>query len=88
MRPLGVYGPKGEQVANLHVPMLPYDEHRANARLMAEAPAMLAALQYASATLRESAKQHRLQGDGTGHGEACERARDEVLAILDRVGEV
>lgn len=39
-----VYGPEGEQIANMHVPMLPAEEHRANARLIAEAPAMLDAL--------------------------------------------
>lgn len=33
-----VYGPQGEQVANMHVAMLDQEEHRANARLIALAP--------------------------------------------------
>lgn len=40
-----VYGPKSEQVANMHVAMLPRDEHRANARAIAAVPALLEALE-------------------------------------------
>ena len=39
-----VYGQQGEQVANLHVPMVESDENKANARLIAAAPELLAAL--------------------------------------------
>lgn len=42
-----VYGPEGEQVAGLFVPMLPEEENRANARLIAAAPALADALQWA-----------------------------------------
>lgn len=40
-----VYGPQGEQVANMHVAMLEQGEHKANARLIAAAPDMLLALE-------------------------------------------
>jgi hypothetical protein len=40
-----IYGPKGEQVADMFVPMLQDAEHRANARLIASAPALLAMLE-------------------------------------------
>jgi hypothetical protein len=36
-----VYGPQGEQVANMLPCMLERDEHNANARLIAAAPALL-----------------------------------------------
>lgn len=40
-----VYGPQGEQVANMFVPMLPEVEHYANARLIAAAPEMYEVLE-------------------------------------------
>lgn len=40
-----VYGPQGEQVASLHVPMLDVEENKANARLIASAPELLEALE-------------------------------------------
>jgi len=39
-----VYGPQGEQVANMLPCMLERDEHNANVRLIAAAPALLEAL--------------------------------------------
>lgn len=44
-----IYGPKGEQVADMFVPMLQDAEHRANARLIASAPALLAMLERVTA---------------------------------------
>lgn len=38
-----IYGPVGELVADMTVPMLPNAEHRANARLIAAAPDLLQA---------------------------------------------
>ena len=38
-----VYGPQGEQVADLRADLLPPGENRANARLIAAAPKVLAA---------------------------------------------
>ena len=40
-----VYGEDGAQVAPLHVPMVPKEENRANARLIAAAPELLEALE-------------------------------------------
>lgn len=40
-----VYDEGGAQIANLVVPMLPDEEHRANARLIAAAPDLYAALE-------------------------------------------
>ena len=40
-----VYGPQGEQVANMHVAMLDQEEHKANARLIASAPELLEMLE-------------------------------------------
>ena len=42
-----VYGSEGEQVASLVVPMLPEQENRANARLIAKAPELADALAWA-----------------------------------------
>lgn len=54
-----VYGPKGEQVADLTAELLPKEENTANARLIASAPELLEALQLAEATLQ------RLAPDGS-----------------------
>ena len=40
-----IYGPKGEQVADMIVPMIGIVEHSANARLIAAAPGLLFALE-------------------------------------------
>jgi len=47
-----VYGPQGEQVANMFVAMLPQDEHKANTRCIAAAPDMAAALEQAYQLLK------------------------------------
>lgn len=47
-----VYGPQGEQVANMHVAMLDQDEHKANARLIAAAPDLLETLKHLRAEIR------------------------------------
>lgn len=39
-----IYGPHGEQIADMRSPMLEADEHNANARLIEAAPDLLAAL--------------------------------------------
>jgi hypothetical protein len=41
-----VYGPKGEQVADLRADLLPKDERLANSRLIVAAPDLLEALRY------------------------------------------
>lgn len=45
-------------------------------------------IMHAVAILRESAKQHRACGDGRGHGNACDAAKDDLLAIIhnDEIG--
>lgn len=40
------------------------------------------AIAHAIAILRESAKQHRMQGDGAGHGTGCDRAADMLAAQM------
>jgi len=44
------------------------NERESNRRLIAAAPDLLAALRGCRDMLKESAKQHRLAGDGDGHG--------------------
>lgn len=53
-----VYGPQGEQVANMHVAMLDQEEHKANAKAIAAVPRLLEALESALSLL-ESANDHR-----------------------------
>lgn len=48
-----VYGPKGEQVADLRGDLLPKDESAANLRLIAAAPDLLAALRAVDMECRE-----------------------------------
>ena len=40
-----VYGPQGEQVANMHVAMLDQEEHKADAKAIAAVPQLLEALE-------------------------------------------
>jgi len=41
---------------------------------------VLSSMQGATNCLRESAKQHRLRGDGAGHGQMCERHASQLLS--------
>ena len=68
-----VYGPNGEQVASLVVPMLPEEENRANAHLIAAAPELLAALRDVIGWI---------PGSSAWHTDAARKSVENARAVL------
>ena len=64
-------------------PEMPFAEALANARLIASAPDMLETLKGCAAMLRESAKMHRLAGNGSGHGKVCDSHAEAAELLIE-----
>ena len=59
------------------------DINPAFARLFASAPDMLETLKGCAAMLRESAKMHRLAGNGSGHGKVCDSHAEAAELLIE-----
>jgi hypothetical protein len=73
-----IYGPQGEQVADLRETLLSQEEHQANIQLMLAAPDLLNALRIAEATLQ------RLAPDGSRATQGTRDVISNLIAKLSR----